>query len=298
MADNTPIEWTDATWNIITGCTIKSPGCKHCYAMKLAGTRLQHHPSRAGLTIMSDAGPVWNGKVRFNTDWLDQPISWTRPRDIFVCAHGDLFHEAVPFEWLVSIFDVMRRAPQHRFQCLTKRPEVALAYLTKWGQLPLRNVLIGVSVERQQEADERLSPLVQVAALGWRTWVSYEPALGPVDWSGWEFIRWMVSGGESDKGPRARPSHPDWHRATRDWCRRCGIPYLFKQWGDWIPGESEADADGRRICYPDEVCDVELGDGRRYVAMSAHGREFLRVGKAAAGRLLDGVEHNGFPEVV
>lgn len=121
-----------------------------------------------------------------------------------------------------------------------------------------------------------------------------EAALGPVDWSGWEFIRWMVAGGESST--RARPAHPDWHRSTRDWCARRGVAFMFKQWGAWIPGESEASADGYRIAYPDESCSVELGDGRRYQTTSAHGREFILVGKKAAGRLLDGVEHNGAPD--
>lgn len=104
MSDHTHIEWTDATWNPITGCSVVSAGCKHCYAMKLAGTRLRHHPSRAGLTVETNAGPVWNGQVRFNGQWLNQPIRWQMPRRIFVCAHGDLFHESVPDDWIDQIF--------------------------------------------------------------------------------------------------------------------------------------------------------------------------------------------------
>ena len=100
MADGTKIEWTDATWNPITGCSVVSPGCTNCYAMRLAGTRLQHHPSRSGLTTLSKAGPVWNGQVRLNEGWLTQPLAWSRPRRIFVCAHGDLFHESVPAEYM------------------------------------------------------------------------------------------------------------------------------------------------------------------------------------------------------
>lgn len=123
MADHTAIEWTDATWNPITGCSVVSPGCTNCYAMRLAGTRLQHHPSRAGLTTLSKAGPVWNGHVRLNEDWLDQPLRWKRSRRIFVCAHGDLFHENVPDDWIDRVFVVMAAAPQHTFQVLTKRPD-------------------------------------------------------------------------------------------------------------------------------------------------------------------------------
>jgi len=133
MADNTKTEWTDATWNPITGCSVVSNGCKHCYAMKLAGTRLQHHPSRAGLTVDTKNGPVWNGEVRFNGLWLDQPLHWKRPRMVFVCAHADLFHEAVPDEWIDKVFAVMALASQHTFQVLTKRPERMLKYLTSAG---------------------------------------------------------------------------------------------------------------------------------------------------------------------
>jgi protein gp37 len=131
MADATHIEWTDATWNPITGCSVVSPGCTHCYAMQLAGTRLQHHPSRKGLTVDSKAGPVWNGQVRFNAEWLDQPLRWKRPRKIFVCAHGDLFHESVPDAWIDQVFAVMALCPQHVFQVLTKRPERMRAYLSR-----------------------------------------------------------------------------------------------------------------------------------------------------------------------
>ena len=121
MADNTGIEWTDATWQPITGCSVVSPGCTNCYAMRLAGTRLREHPSRAGLTTMSKAGPVWNGQVRFNEQWLDQPLRWKRSRRIFVCAHGDLFHESIPDAWIDRVFAVMALCPQHTFQILTKR---------------------------------------------------------------------------------------------------------------------------------------------------------------------------------
>lgn len=100
MSDGTKIEWTDATWNPITGCSVVSPGCTNCYAMKLAGTRMKNHPTRVGLTTDSKAGPVWNGQVRLNETALAQPLRWKRPRRIFVCAHGGLFHENVPDEWI------------------------------------------------------------------------------------------------------------------------------------------------------------------------------------------------------
>ncbi len=133
MADNTAIEWTDATWNPVTGCSVVSPGCTNCYAMKLAGTRLRNEPSRKGLTRNTKAGPVWNGEVRLNERWLTQPLSWKRPRRIFVCAHGDLFAENVPDVWIDRVFAVMALSPQHTFQVLTKRAARMREYLTDLG---------------------------------------------------------------------------------------------------------------------------------------------------------------------
>lgn len=278
MADKSRIEWTEATWNPITGCSVVSPGCTNCYAMRLAGGRLRNHPSRAGLTIPTKAGPVWNGEVRFNEQWLGDPVRWTRPRMIFVCAHGDLFHESVPDEWIDQVFAVMAAAPQHTFQILTKRSARMRQYLTvmetepHWAtarrfadawprasvldvEIPFRNVNIGVSVEDQPRADERIPDLLATPAA--LQWVSIEPLLGPVDVSPWlSRCHWIVVGGES--GRRARPMHPDWARSIRDQCTAAGVPFFFKQWGEF------------------DSCGMS-------------------VGKKAAGRLLDGVEHNGLP---
>lgn len=322
MAASTPIEWTDATWNPVTGCSAVSPGCTNCYAMRLAGTRLQKHPSRAGLTRPSRAGPVWTGEVRFNEEWLAQPLQWRRPRLIFVCAHADLFHESVPDAWIDRVFAVMALAPQHTFQVLTKRSARMRAYLAAarahpvglaamdmtlhemarnprsevgrgcilQGDIchlkvwPLPNVWLGVSSEDQRRADERRDHLGVLAAAGWTTFVSYEPALGPINWTGWEFLAWAISGGEN--GPR--PSHPAWHRATRDFCAAHGIPYLFKQWGSWRFAPDLAHLkEGLRAEWTRLSSQI---DGVRPALM-------VREGKKAAGRLLDGREHNGMPPV-
>lgn len=248
MADKSKIEWTEATWNPITGCSVLSPGCTNCYAMRLAGGRLKHHPSRAGLTRDTKKGPVWTGEVRFNEQWLDQPIRWKRPRLIFVCAHGDLFHEAVPNEWIDKVFDVMARAPQHTFQVLTKRSARMREYISRlparretlgtdwqldWSPWPLRNVWLGVSVEDQKRA-ARLDNLGATPAAV--HWVSYEPALGPVDFRPWLPDReldetggldWIVAGAES--GPRARAYELDWFRRLRDDCAAAGTAYYLKQ---------------------------------------------------------------------
>lgn len=357
MADGTKIEWTDATWNPITGCSVVSPGCTNCYAMKLAGTRLKRHPTREGLTTESKAGPVWNGQVRFNESMLLDPLKWRRPRMIFVCAHGDLFAENVPDEWIDQVFSVMALAPQHTFQVLTKRPERMRAYLTRaagggrqdvrnhlaWDVTakvmnlwypewksegidgphrsrgihaftawPLPNVWLGVSVEDQKRADERRYPMIALSDAGWLTWVSYEPALGPVDWTGWAFLRWMVSGGES--GPYARPTHPDWHRRTRDFCTLFGIPYLFKQWGEYLPcpwklERLHDEADEAYKARSEAECSLLAVSKHGFVHEISHApwscervlpqpethQAVRKVGKRAAGRLLDGVEHNAFP---
>ncbi|MBA1141715.1 phage Gp37/Gp68 family protein [Mesorhizobium neociceri] len=306
MADGTKIEWTDATWNPITGCQVKSPGCKFCYAMKLAGTRLKHHPSRKGLTVDSKNGPVWTGEVRLNEAWLTQPLHWTKPRMIFVCAHADLFYEAVPDEWIDRVFAVMTQAPQHVFQLLTKRPDRMLDYLQrvenephhetvrrfakalprpltsiKAMTLPSPNIWLGTSVEDQAHADERRNSMRQLSGAGWKTWASYEPTLGVIHWGGWEFLDWIVSGGESDNdGRSARPSCSNWHRVTRDFCAINDIAYLFKQWGAFRP------------CTPTELNNA---CGATLVGNVYTGEYMLRVGKKQAGRCLDGVEHNAMP---
>tara|TARA_R110000868_G_scaffold389993_1_gene659427 strand:+ start:3195 stop:4283 length:1089 start_codon:yes stop_codon:yes gene_type:complete len=131
MSDKTKIEWTDATVNAVNGCTVVSPGCTNCYAMRLAGTRMRSHPTREGLTTDSKAGPVWNGQVRFNETALLQPLRWKKPRKIFWNAHGDLFHPAVPDWWIDRCFAVMALTPQHVHQVLTKRSARMREYMTR-----------------------------------------------------------------------------------------------------------------------------------------------------------------------
>jgi len=215
LADKSKIEWCDATWNIVTGCSVVSPGCTNCYAMRLAGTRLREHPSRKGLTKCVNGNHVWTGEVRFNEQWLTQPLRWKRPRRIFVAAHGDLFHDNVPDEWIDRVFAVMALAPWHTFQVLTKRaarmrkyffdhPRVgglqtykvrqlhAVDELIPWrtdasraardliaGLEPLPHVWLGVTAEDQVRANERIPDLLATPAA--KRFVSIEPMLGPVD---------------------------------------------------------------------------------------------------------------------
>ena len=272
MGDRSAIEWTDATWNPVTGCSLASWGCNHCYAMRLAGGRLRNHPSRAGLTRDTRNGPVWTGEVRFNEQWLDQPKRWTRPRRIFVCAHSDLFHPAVSREWIARIFGVMASASceRHVFQVLTKRPERAWSYLTGplGGVLP--NVWLGVSAENQRWAEERIPVLLGTPAAV--RWLSAEPLLGPIALRCLRIERglyldartgaqsehpedlpraqritapldWVVAGGES--GPRSRPMCPSWVYDLRDECRATATPFNFKQWGGATSKSGGRVLDGR-----------------------------------------------------
>lgn len=216
MAKNSSIEWTDHTWNPLTGCSVCSPGCRRCYAMRLAGTRLKHHPSREGLTIDTPAGPVWNGKVRYNEQWLDEPLRIRKPSAFFVCAHSDLFHKSVPNWQIDSIIAIMALARHHTFQVLTKRSDRMKAYfwdggaggwcervlawveklkpsddwngsvwqarhdLSNSGFLP--NVWLGVSAEDQKRLDERVPHLLATPAA--KRYVSIEPMVGPITFEG------------------------------------------------------------------------------------------------------------------
>lgn len=368
MSDGTKIEWTDATVNAVNGCTRISPGCggpgPHggCYAELLAGTRLRDHPSRAGLTRQSSAGPRWTGKVSFNEKALLAPLAWTRPRRIFWNAHGDLFHENVLDEWVDKCFAVMALTPQHQHQVLTKRPARMRQYLAiehkradildaashlarDWKEnaravwhaetWPIPNVWLGTSVEDQQRADERIPDLLATPAAV--RFLSCEPLLGPVDlaiirlrrdgqtptalssklgdyvqplrgnFTDSPRINWVIVGGES--GPRARPMHPDWARSLRDQCAAAGVPFFFKQWGEWA--EVGHDEDGPRVTEVSTQRGRDMHSARARGPIgfiSPNGRFFAteddirgrarlmhRIGKTAAGRLLDGVEHSEMP---
>ncbi|TPM41575.1 phage Gp37/Gp68 family protein [Mesorhizobium sp. B2-3-4] len=396
MADKSPIEWTDATWNPIVGCSIVSPGCTNCYAMKMAG-RIEamarggerseqgsKNPGAkhyAGTTKKVNGNTVWTGKLALAPEkTLLQPLAWRAPRRIFVNSMGDLFHEDVPDEWIDRVFAVMALAPQHTFQVLTKRakrmreyfaetwqrparaaleidgmtipaqpvgvtdrwhqidlaidrvtedtlfdddrfwtPQGSLIGRPAWPRQPLPNVWLGISAERQQEADERIPDLLATPAA--IRFVSAEPLLGPINFrrirvapdhhtiidalegyaiadaisgSGQErtMLDWIIAGGES--GHQARAMHPAWPRSIRDQCAAAGVSFFFKQWGEWRPSTPEQAKGNPR-------------SGWRCLAAHPHvpkvdelypeaGAEFVEnMGKKAAGRMLDGVEHNAMP---
>ncbi len=367
----TKIEWTEATWNPIVGCSIVSPGCTNCYAMRMAarleamnsaayvrevsgqrnGAPPEQTPTHyAGTTERSKAGPVWTGKVALAPDRvLTEPLRRRKPTTYFVNSMGDLFHEAVPDGWIDRVFAVMALCPQHTFQVLTKRAARMWSYVVRGDDehgdyferladvavsisgspcaahvesidWPLPNVWLGVSAERQKEADDRIPHLLATPAAV--RFVSAEPLLGPIRFDaimgtlclatgdacckgqtqvdalrGIQFceragayaypgktgmpkgLDWVIAGGES--GPGARPMHPGWVRGIRDQCTAAGVPFFFKQWGEWLPSADDVNfSDGEdwaRRHFP----------GRRFEQHSS-GHTFVAVGKARAGRMLDG----------
>jgi protein gp37 len=214
MSGGSRIEWTDATWNPVTGCTKLSMGCDNCYAARMA-RRLQG---------MGQARYRNGFRVTLHPDLLALPMRWRKPRRVFVNSMGDLFHERVPLSFLRDVFDVMARAPQHRFQLLTKRAErlSSLASSLPWSH----NVWVGVTVEAHAYLG-RLAHLASVPAAV--RFVSFEPLLGPLRGVSLDGVDWVIVGGES--GPGSRPMREEWVVPLRDACLDVGIPFFFKQWG-------------------------------------------------------------------
>lgn len=330
MSDNTKIEWTDATWTPIRArrfelqadgsgkerigwhCEHVSPGCKGCYAERInmrLGTGREFRP--AHLIHATPLGDV-RGDVGIFLDetMLLQPLRWKRPREIFVCSMTDAFADFVSDEMLDRLFAVMALAHWHTFQVLTKRSARMLEYfsspirevmigqqvgaiemarsdspVSEWSGLPMPHVLLGVSAEDQERFDERAADLALTPAA--RRFLSLEPLLGPINLSmrtdRMEMapgIDWVIVGGESGQGARAMSPH--WARQLRDQCAAAEIPFHFKQWGEWLPVDQRAAAGLPHVDSLDFDSLPELARA-------------LRVGKKAAGRLLDGVEHNGLP---
>ena len=261
MGDQTPIAWTDATWNPVVGCSKVSAGCQHCYAEAL--TRRFHRP---GFQPWTAPHAVHN--VALHPERLDRPRHWRRPRRVFVNSMSDLFHERVPDVFLAQVWAVMADTPHHTYQVLTKRPERMRDWVCRLAPDPLPNVWLGTSVEQQRWVDVRVGALLETPAA--IRFLSCEPLLGPLDlsafapFSGECFcqersdgcrprqspdcptvgVDWVIVGGES--GPGARPMDPAWVRDLRDQCQAAGVPFFFKQWGGSRPG-GPAELDGR-VC--------------------------------------------------
>lgn len=328
MKNKSKIEWTDRTWNPTLGCSMVSKGCTNCYAMRFAHRfRTSAKNPLKGLTT-DDV--KWNGDVKLMADRIEDPISWTKPSMIFVGSMSDIFHESVPDVYLLRIFHTMYLADHHTFQVLTKRPERMASFTRRlWcykvtgelrladdedhdkGHVALPNVWMGTSVENQDAADERIPELLRAEAAV--RFVSCEPLIGPVDLKREDLpkLDWVIVGGES--GPGARAMHPCWARGLRDVCDDADVPFLFKQWGAWLPFQAFGDVDDWPSFLPDDnnrpvihldsariiTLDGTLTDLNDYNDASASPKwlSFLiaRVGKKKSGRLLDGQKWDQYP---
>lgn len=214
MAQNSKIEWTQCTWNPVTGCTKISTGCKNCYAERMARR----------LKAMGQPNYRNGFRVTEHPHVLQLPLRWKRPRTIFVNSMSDLFHRAVRFNFISSVFEVMNQASHHQFQVLTKRSArlLQLSYKLDWPE----NVLMGVTVETDDYAF-RIDDLRQTSANV--KFLSLEPLLGPIQNINLDGIDWVIVGGES--GPGARPIQHEWVTDMRDQCLSANVPFFFKQWG-------------------------------------------------------------------
>ncbi len=293
MSTGTGISYLDATWNPTTGCSPISVGCSRCWAKRMA-TRLR---GRAGYPADNPFKPTCHpGR-------LDIPLHWKKPRRIGVSFMGDLFHPSISFEFILDVLYATQQSPQHAYLILTKRPQSILDFI-EWFNMPIssgdnpkaiqfgeleNNLYIGVSVENQQAADERIPILLQIPAAMY--WVSYEPALGPLVLPP-DFLKLgkrarVVCGGETGRG--ARPMHPDWPRRVRDDCVAAGVPFWFKSWGEWAGYEIYENMDriqAINISYIDK-------EGKTYEKyheiMGIKGIAYIaRVGKKESGNRLDG----------
>ena len=265
MASNSSIEWTETTWNPVTGCTKVSPGCDNCYAIRQAH-RLAGNPNLAvqrayGETTQRLNGRTnWSGLVRTIPARLEQPLRWNKPRRIFVNSMSDLFHEDVPTTFVLAVSEVMKAADWHTYQVLTKRAERLRELLEKdlRSYAELKHIWWGVSVENRRHGLKRIGELRRAPAAV--RFLSIEPLLedlGEIDLTG---IHWVIVGGES--GPRSRPMKQSWLESIRDQCAAAGVAFFFKQWGAFGPKDGV----------------------------------LKRLGKKTAGRTLDGRTWNEYPQ--
>jgi protein gp37 len=300
VSENTSIEWADHTFNPWTGCMKVSPGCDHCYAESWA--------KRSG-TVTWGAGEPRRRTTPAN--WR-KPLQWNAAHASFFAEHGrrqrvfcaslaDVFDNSVSRQWRGDLFDLIHATPNLDWLLLTKRIgnaaemiETSIAFGDGERTWPWPNVWLGATIVNQEEADRDIPKLLAVPARV--RFLSMEPLLGPVDASPWltaapiepngsgtltRKVDWVIVGGESGHG--SRPMHPDWARSLRDQCAAAGVPLLFKQWGEWLPTDQHP-ADWSK-------------PGPETFTRFDNGIEASRHGKKAAGRLLDGVQHDGFPEV-
>lgn len=239
MGANTGIEWTEATWNPVTGCDRVSAGCDNCYALNLAKRlKAMGNPRYQSDGRESTSGPGFG--ITLHPDMIDLPRTWRRPRVIFVNSMSDLFHPRVPDDFIADVFRAMSDCPQHTFQVLTKRPKRMASLVAEIQPEPLRNVWLGTSVEAEQVL-WRLDALRRTPAAV--RFLSAEPLLGPLPGLELTGISWVITGGESGHG--ARPVEPEWVAGIRDRCLADRVAFFHKQWGGRTPKAGGRELDGR-----------------------------------------------------
>lgn len=266
MGKESKIEWTDATWNPVTGCTKISQGCKNCYAETFAERwrGIPGHPFENGFDIT------------LKPHKLNDPIKWKTPKRIFVNSMSDLFHEKIPFDYIDRVWKVMTQdANWHTYQVLTKRPERMEEYC-KQANIT-QNIWLGVSVE-DKNSMSRIDVLKKIE--GGIKFLSIEPLLGPLPNLNLDGIDWVIVGGESGSG--ARPMSDDWVIEIMRSCKEFNVPFLFKQWGEWIP-------------FSQITIGHWVGNTDNKLMLESEGRTFLKLGKKNTGRLINGIEYNGYP---
>ncbi|KVO95519.1 hypothetical protein WL21_32675 [Burkholderia ubonensis] len=314
MSENSKIEWTDHTFNPFIGCTKVSPGCDHCYAEHLMDTRMHRVVWGPRGERVRTSASTWRQPVRWNARHAEFFAAHGRRQRVFCASLADVFDNAVDPAWCRDLFALIEQTANLDWLLLTKRIGNVAAMLREIGidRMP-DNVWLGATVVNQAEADRDIPKLLAVPARV--RFLSMEPLLGPVelhaDWIDRNPARgrfgcvtpdvdtptryimpptldWVIVGGESGHG--ARPMHPAWAADLRDQCARAGVPFLFKQWGEWLPADTDGD------CYgvADDGSDRELSGRVRLTTIGS--QQFLRVGKRAAGRLLAGRTHDEFPE--
>ncbi|MEO5799163.1 MAG: phage Gp37/Gp68 family protein [Gemmatimonadales bacterium] len=247
MGTRTGIEWTNATWNPMTGCTPISSGCDHCYAQTVAERRTREIYLRALPVRDTEANRANPFAPRFWPERLGQPLSWREPKRVFVNSMSDVFHAHFTLDMIRRVFDVMNQASQHQFQVLTKRPERVLRYADRftWSE----NIWLGTSVENMEVA-RRVDVLRQVPAAV--RFVSAEPLLGPLDQLSLDGIHWVIGGGESGAG--FRPPRVEWATGLRNRCVEAGVAFFWKQWGGRLPKSGGRELEGREWSeYPDSI---------------------------------------------
>lgn len=319
-----PIGWLNMpgfkpeTWNPIVGCTKVSPGCDNCYAEKMANRLTGIKATKDNYSPVISNGK-WNGNTSVCLNQWNWPLVWKTPRMVFVCSMSDLFHESVFSGMFQMVLDRISRYRQHIFIILTKRPENVMPLMKRvgWGLPFPPNVWIGVTAENQEQANKRIPILLQIPAA--KRFVSIEPMLGPVDLTairpficetitqnvlsgfatnqtrslrdGLPVLDWVICGGES--GPKARPMHPDWISSIRYQCKAASVPFFFKQWGEW------------RKHSQTNMLEVYANSGKHPSDFNYYGYklninpfgDWIKVGRKAAGDMLDGKQHHEWPKI-